>query len=100
VIGYLRVSTAAQEYGIEAQRNAITAEAVRRGWQVEFIEDAGKSGQDIERSGIRHSLDLSSEARPALSSRRRSTGSADPSLTSPASLSCPASRGGASWLST
>lgn len=58
VVGYLRVSTAAQEYGIEAQRNAITAEAVRRGWEVEFIEDAGKSGKDIERSGIRHALDL------------------------------------------
>jgi hypothetical protein len=52
VVGYLRVSTAQQEYGIEAQRTAILAEATRRGWQVEFVEDAGRSGKDIDGAGI------------------------------------------------
>lgn len=52
VIGYLRVSTVGQEYGIEAQRSAIAGEAQRRGWQIEWIEDAGRSGKDIDRPGI------------------------------------------------
>lgn len=58
VIGYLRVSTIGQEYGIDAQRSAITGEAERRGWQVTFIEDAGRSGKDINRPGITHALDM------------------------------------------
>lgn len=58
VVGYLRVSTLGQEYGIEAQRSAISAEAERRGWQVEFIEDAGRSGKDINRPGITRALDM------------------------------------------
>lgn len=56
VIGYLRVSTLGQEYGIEAQRSAISAEAERRGWQVEWVEDAGRSGKDIDRPGITYAL--------------------------------------------
>lgn len=56
VIGYLRVSTDRQEYGIEAQRASIASEAQRRGWEVEWIEDAGKSGKDIDRPGITAAL--------------------------------------------
>ena len=56
VIGYCRVSTADQEYGIDAQRTKIHAEADARGWDVEWIEDADKSGKDIDRQGISRAL--------------------------------------------
>jgi DNA invertase Pin-like site-specific DNA recombinase len=56
VIGYLRVSTVNQEHGLDAQRASIEAEAKRRGWQVEWVEDAGKSGKDIDRPGITAAL--------------------------------------------
>ena len=52
VIGYLRVSTVEQSYGIEAQRNAIAAQAELRGWEVEWIADQGRSGKDIDKLGI------------------------------------------------
>lgn len=58
VIGYLRVSTLGQEYGIDAQRAVICAEAERRGWEVEWIEDAGKSGRDINRPGMEACLSM------------------------------------------
>lgn len=58
VIGYLRVSTSGQEYGIDAQRTAITATAEQRGWDVIWVEDAGKSGKDINRPGITFALSL------------------------------------------
>ena len=58
VVAYLRVSTVGQEYGIEAQRTVISAEAERRGWQVEWVEDAGRSGKDINRPGITRALEL------------------------------------------
>lgn len=60
VLGYLRVSTAEQAdsgAGLDAQRAAIQAEADRRGWTVEWIEDAGYSAKDLKRPGIRHALD-------------------------------------------
>jgi len=63
VIGYLRVSTIGQEYGNEAQRSAIAAEADRRGWHVEWVEDAGRSGKDINRPGITRALDLLRQGR-------------------------------------
>ena len=47
VYGYLRVSTAEQArsgYGMDAQRTTIAAEADRRGWAVEWVEDNGESG--------------------------------------------------------
>jgi DNA invertase Pin-like site-specific DNA recombinase len=56
VIGYLRVSTVGQEYGIEAQRASIEAEAKRRGWDIDWIEDTGRSGKDIDRPGITAAL--------------------------------------------
>lgn len=61
VIGYIRVSTdeqAASGAGLEAQRAAILAEALRRGWHlVEMIEDAGYSGKSLQRPGIAAALD-------------------------------------------
>jgi DNA invertase Pin-like site-specific DNA recombinase len=63
-IGYLRVSTDEQANsgaGIEAQRAAILAEARRRGWSeadVQWIEDAGYSGKDTRRPGIRLALEV------------------------------------------
>ncbi len=41
---------------MEAQRAAIIAEAERRGWQVEFIEDAGFSAKSLNRPGLRDAL--------------------------------------------
>jgi DNA invertase Pin-like site-specific DNA recombinase len=63
-IGYLRVSTDEQANsgaGIEAQRAAILSEAERRGWagaDVQWIEDAGYSGKDTRRPGIRLALEV------------------------------------------
>ncbi len=61
VIGYVRVSTTEQAdsgLGLEAQRNAITAECDRRGWTLVGIhEDAGVSGKKIDRPGFTMALD-------------------------------------------
>jgi DNA invertase Pin-like site-specific DNA recombinase len=61
VIAYVRVSTGEQAVsgaGLEAQREAILAEAKRRGWtHVTFLEDAGFSGKDLKRPGIREALE-------------------------------------------
>ena len=63
VIAYTRVSTSEQAdsgAGLEAQRAAILAEAQRRGWaecDVDFIQDAGYSGRDLDRPGIAAALD-------------------------------------------
>jgi DNA invertase Pin-like site-specific DNA recombinase len=60
VLAYLRVSTSEQadsRAGLDAQRAAITSEAVRRGWtEVEFIEDAGHSAKTIKRPGLEIAL--------------------------------------------
>jgi len=59
VLGYLRVSTDEQVgsgLGIAAQRAAIAAEADRRGWDVQWVTDAGASGKDLNRPGIRDAL--------------------------------------------
>lgn len=62
VIGYVRVSTIGQvESGasLESQRQAITAECARRGWElVEIVEDAGVSGKKLDRQGMLRALDL------------------------------------------
>lgn len=58
-IGYLRVSTAEQAAsgaGLDAQRAAIVAEAERRGWQLELVEDAGYSAKDLNRPALADAL--------------------------------------------
>jgi DNA invertase Pin-like site-specific DNA recombinase len=61
-VGYVRASTAGQAasgLGIDAQRDAITAEVERRGWQLlDLIVDAGESGGSLDRPGLREALDL------------------------------------------
>ena len=59
ILGYLRVSSEAQAergLGLAAQRAAIEAEAERRGWTVEFIEDAGWSAKTLDRPGMTDAL--------------------------------------------
>jgi len=58
VIGYTRVSTAEQGLGLAAQRTTIQAEAERRGWDVQWIEDDGFSAKDLKRPGIQQALTL------------------------------------------
>jgi DNA invertase Pin-like site-specific DNA recombinase len=62
VVGYVRVSTAEQAdsgAGLETQRAAISAEAVRRHWQlVSVYEDAGASGKSMSgRQGLQRALE-------------------------------------------
>jgi DNA invertase Pin-like site-specific DNA recombinase len=61
VIGYLRVSTDLQEHGIAAQRTALASEAERRGWDVTWLEDSGRSGRTLDRPAVREALDLLSK---------------------------------------
>jgi DNA invertase Pin-like site-specific DNA recombinase len=61
VIGYLRVSTNEQAnsgHGLDAQRAAIAAEAERRGWTVQWLEDPGVSAKSLDRPGMQYALDL------------------------------------------
>lgn len=54
-LAYVRVSTADQaEHGasLEAQRNALTAEAERRGWDLEIVADEGVSAKTLNRPGM------------------------------------------------
>ncbi|MCU1498108.1 MAG: Resolvase, N-terminal domain [Acidimicrobiales bacterium] len=60
-IGYVRVSTSEQGesgLGLEAQREAIRAEALRQGWELVTIhEDAGASGKSVSgRPGLERAL--------------------------------------------
>ena len=59
-VGYIRVSTADQArdgFGLDAQRDAITAEVTRRGWSLLSIHvDAGISGTKAERPGLTDAL--------------------------------------------
>jgi DNA invertase Pin-like site-specific DNA recombinase len=60
VIGYVRVSTEEQEAsgaGLEAQRQAITAEATRRGWHLLRIDQDVASGAKADRLGLVAALD-------------------------------------------
>lgn len=59
VVGYLRVSTEEQSesrLGLEAQRHAIADLAERRGWEVEWIEDAGFSAKTLKRPGVQEAI--------------------------------------------
>ncbi len=50
-LAYLRVSTEEQVTngnGLDAQRLTVTAEAERRGWQVEVVADEGASGKHVK----------------------------------------------------
>jgi DNA invertase Pin-like site-specific DNA recombinase len=62
VVGYVRVSTEEQGQsglGLRAQRDAITAEVRRRGWQlVEVIEDSGYSAKNLKRPGVTKALSM------------------------------------------
>jgi DNA invertase Pin-like site-specific DNA recombinase len=61
VLAYVRVSTSEQadsRAGLEAQRQAISAEAERRGWTIlETIEDAGYSARSLKRPGVQAALE-------------------------------------------
>lgn len=49
MFGYTRVSTDEQVhgFGVEAQRNTVDQEAIRRGWSVEHFADEGLSGKSV-----------------------------------------------------
>jgi DNA invertase Pin-like site-specific DNA recombinase len=68
-LGYVRVSTdeqAGSGAGLIAQRAAIEAEAARRDWELlDIVEDAGFSGRDLRRPGIRTVLELLRSGRAA-----------------------------------
>jgi DNA invertase Pin-like site-specific DNA recombinase len=60
-LAYVRVSTQEQSAngaGLEAQREATTAECQRRGWKLaDTIEDAGYSARNLKRPGIQTALE-------------------------------------------
>ncbi|MDQ0212644.1 recombinase family protein [Arthrobacter bambusae] len=58
-LAYVRVSTSEQaENGasLDAQRAALTAEATRRGWDVEVVADEGLSAKTLNRPGLTSAL--------------------------------------------
>lgn len=58
-LAYVRVSTAEQvETGasLDAQRATLTAEAAKRGWNVEVVADEGKSAKSLNRPGLQSAL--------------------------------------------
>ncbi len=59
-LGYVRVSTADQVdngASLDAQRTALTAEADRRGWDLELVADEGLSGKNMNRPALLEALD-------------------------------------------
>ncbi len=59
VVGYLRVSTAEQDLGLEAQRAALTAFAPLRGWDLTFEQDkASGATPPGKRPGLTRALEL------------------------------------------
>ena len=60
VVGYCRVSTieqASSGLGLDAQRAVIEATCAAKGWRLaDVVVDAGASGKDLERPGIRQVL--------------------------------------------
>ncbi len=61
VCGYIRCSTeeqASSGLGLAAQRAVVEATCAQRGWQLaDVVVDAGASGRDLERPGIRRVLE-------------------------------------------
>jgi DNA invertase Pin-like site-specific DNA recombinase len=55
-IGYTRVSTGDQQYGIGAQKDAIRQAADARGWQVEWVEEPARSGKNLDRPKLQAAL--------------------------------------------
>jgi predicted site-specific integrase-resolvase len=61
VVGYTRVSTREQAedgHGLAAQRRAIATAAEARGWDVEWIEDAGYTARSDKRPGLTTALHM------------------------------------------
>lgn len=59
-LAYVRVSTQEQANegaSLDAQRNALTAEAERRGWDLELVADEGLSAKNLDRPGLTGALD-------------------------------------------
>ncbi len=59
-IGYIRVSTAAQEEdgaSLPAQKNTLVGEASRRGWEIDFAQDAASGGSMKRRPGLASALE-------------------------------------------
>lgn len=59
-LGYIRVSTEEQAgtgLGLGDQRQALAAEASRRGWSIEVLEDAGYSAKSLKRPAITAALE-------------------------------------------
>src|SRR3954467_329038 len=61
VLGYARVSTTEQGQhgaGLPAQESAIRVACEQRQWSlVDLIADAGASGKDLKRAGVREAID-------------------------------------------
>lgn len=58
-LGYVRVSTdeqVAEGASLHAQRAALSAEAERRGWNLELVADEGYSAKDFKRPGLAAAL--------------------------------------------
>lgn len=59
-IGYVRVSTEDQVTNgasLDAQRTALTAEAERRGWDLELVADEGLSAKNLNRPALQAALE-------------------------------------------
>jgi DNA invertase Pin-like site-specific DNA recombinase len=64
VLGYVRVSTADQELGLDAQRAQLEAAAVVKGWRhLEVVEDNGSGTTLDHRPGLAYALDLLARGR-------------------------------------
>lgn len=60
-LGYVRVSTEEQAgsgLGLDAQRATLTAEAARRGWELQLLTDAGVSAKTLDRPGLNRALEV------------------------------------------
>jgi DNA invertase Pin-like site-specific DNA recombinase len=64
VLGYVRVSTADQQLGLDAQRAQLEAAAAVRGWRrLELVEDNGSGTSMDRRPGLAYALDLLARGR-------------------------------------